>query len=405
MPGAAGDAGSGRSFARVAASARILAAALTALALFAAAPARAAAPLVHPWLPKHADSLTVQSTRARTGFRALRGDSATGDNALPYQQVARIARDLLRDLGHDHMSESAAIEGILKSQGLIGDLRLDPQQPSIALLMVRNPYAMSAEAVAFLYWWRGTDLKYQGQVVPGGRDPHFRAWWSGQAAPYSCAFTFHENDARRTLGFMMLRMEPDAGGWDLIQFPGNGPEISASGEADFHDVNGDGVPELVAWLRVPSDSAFTECTGCPSVEIERIFTLHEDGFELEDSRVVPTAYTTFQRLIHELVVRDRGAASRLLARPSLLDSALAEGWGVDHGAHSWRLARVEGGQQWPRWLDLRNEGATGHPEYAVHFAQRDGRWVINYWYREPSVSSALPSKPEHVPDARRGSRP
>ena len=350
-----------------------------------------AAPLVHPWVPKHADSLTVQATRARAGFRAAPGDSATGDNAIPYQQVAQIARQMFRDLGREHMAESVGIEGALKSQGLLADLRLDALQPGFAMLMVRNPYRLSADAVAFLYWWRGDDLRYQGQVVPGGRDSHFRVWWSGSRAPYTCGITFHQNDPRRSLGFMLMRLGPDAGIWELVQFPGQGPEIAASGEADFHDVNGDGVPELVAWLRVPSDSAFTECTGCPGVDVERVLTLHEDGFELEDSRVVPTPYATFQRFIHELADRNRAAALRLLSRPTLLDSALAEGWGADHRRGAWRLARVEGGQQWPRWLAMRHEGAAGHPEYAVHFTQRDGHWVIHYWYRERGASSAAPA--------------
>src|SRR5436190_1523960 len=100
---------------------------LTLAALIAAPHARAAtvpavlaipsgSPLVHAWVPKHADSLTVQSARARAGFRAAEGDSASGDNAIPYQQVARIVRQMFRDLGREHMEESAGFEGALKAQ-------------------------------------------------------------------------------------------------------------------------------------------------------------------------------------------------------------------------------------------------------------------------------------------------
>ena len=366
------------------------------LAVFAvfAAHADPISPLVHAWVPKHADSLTVQSERARVGFRAAKSDSAGGDHFLPYQQVGLMVRNLLVDMGREHMPEAGVLEGVLKAQGLVADLRVDPGQPGFAMAMVRNPYRPSADAVAFLYWYRGSELKYQGQYVPGGRDSHFRVWWSGGQWPYTCAFTFHQNDARRTLGFIMLRLESDVSSWTLTQFPGNGPDIGWSGEADFHDVNGDGVTELVAWLRVPSDTAFTECTGCPGVNIERVYTLHERGYDLEDSRVVPTPYATFQRLISELADHNRPAALRLLLRPTLLDSALAEGWGANHGPGSWRLVRVEAGEQWPRWLDMRHESQPGRPEYAVHFAQHDGHWVISHWFREPTASSALPADPK-----------
>ena len=340
-------------------------------------------PNVRPWIPPQADSITVWAARARAGFRANQGDSVGGGNFPAYQQVGRIGREMLRLLGHANVRQAYAIEPALNALGLPVELRIDPAQPGFVLLMVRNPYRLTAGSVGFLYWWRGEELKFQGAYFRGGREARFRVWWTGRAdSPYLCGVIDHLANPGRTLEFLLLRMNYDASYWDLLQYPGAGPAIDASGEADWEDLNGDGVPELVAWLRAPSDSTFSECTGCPGLFIERVYTLHRDGYELEDRRLVPTPYAAFQLFIRLLGERNRAAAIRLLARPTLLDSALAEGWGGDRGAGAWRLDRVESGEQWPHWLSLRHQARPDHPVYAVHFNLQDGRWVISHWYRE-----------------------
>ena len=348
--------------------------------------ARASVPLpatVRPWLPRNPDSLTVWASRARGEFRANTGDTVGGDNYAAYEVVAQIAGSMIESLGQERMRQAYAIEPELKALGLAVELRLDPRQPGFALVMVHNPYRPSAAAVGFLYWWTGDRLRTQGAYFRWGRDPRFRVWWTGDGqSPYWAGIVDHAADPGETLGFLLLRMGHDGSHWDLVQYPGQGPEIAASGEADWEDVNGDGLPELVAWLHAPSDPAFRECTGCPPLLIERVFTFHPDGFELEDSRLVPTPYATFQRFIRYLADDDRVAAERLVTRSSMVDSALAEGWARDLRPGTWLLDRVEGGEQWPRWLSLERELRGRRAIYAVHFAHEDGRWVVSHWYRE-----------------------
>jgi hypothetical protein len=70
-----------------------------------------------------------------------------------------------------------------------------------------------------------------------------------------------------------------------------------------------------------------------------------------------------------------------------------EAWTVEYG---------ESGQAWPRRLALRFEGPNGVKRYAVIFAMREGRWIIDNWFeprvierRYPSVTMppAAPAKP------------
>ena len=365
-------------------------AALLALAL-GAAPAAAQTSRPQPWLPPHSDSLTVWAARARGEFKTNAGDSVGGDNYLAYQDVARMGRFLIETLGRANMRQAYAIEPVFKDQGLDVDLRIDPRQPEFMLLMVHDPYHRSAASVGFVYWWKVDQAKFQGAYFRWGRDPRFRVWWSGTAGtPYLCGIIEHPPDATQPLGMLLLSLSPDATHWGLLQYPGSGPELGVGGSADWYDVNSDGVPELVEWLRAPSDSTFSECTGCPGLRVERVFTLQQNGFELEDSRLVGTPYATFQLFIRMLKDRNRTGAMRLVARPTLVDSALAEGWGSPPRAHEWLLARVENGDQWPRWLDMSHGVGQARSEYAVHFAQRDGRWVISHWVKEKLASLEAP---------------
>lgn len=109
---------------------------------------------------------------------------------------------------------------------------------------------------------------------------------------------------------------------------------------------------------------------------ERLFTVHQDHFEAEDARLVPTTYAQFQRFVRLLAERRHVEARQLVARASVLDSALAFGWGTDRRAGAWHLDTVEPNQLWPRWIVVRQMRAKGRPMYAVHFAHPADRWII-----------------------------
>ena len=334
-------------------------------------------PLPAPWIPAGTDSTRARAERADAEFRLATLDTIDDVTFHPYEKVALIAHDMLVSLGREHMAQASALEGALHDLGFQVALRLDPSRPGFALLMVRNPYRPSAAAIGYLFWWQGDRLRQQGSYFRRGFDPRFRVWWTGNEDwPYLCAIVDHGAAHDERPGFLVLHLASDATHWSVVQYPGNGPDLEAGEQPAWEDIDGDGTPELLTWRRIPSDSLFTECPGCTGLLRERVFTVHDDHFEPEDSRAVPTTYAQFQRFVRLLTDRRHTAARELVARARVLDSALAFGWGEDRRAGAWHLDTAESGQMWPRWIVVRQTRARGRPLYAVHFTRQGDRWLI-----------------------------
>jgi hypothetical protein len=165
----------------------------------------------------------------------------------------------------------------------------------------------------------------------------------------------------------------------LAQYEEGDPDLGRAGEAYWEDLNGDDQPEIVSWVRAGADSSFEECLGCPHLISERIFTEHEGGFGLHDSRLLSSPYASFVLFVRLLREKNRAAAARLLQDPAKLDEAVALGWGGHPRRGEWKLEYAEPRQAWPRWLALRFKAGKGEPLYVVHFTMKDGRWIIRDW--------------------------
>jgi hypothetical protein len=343
-----------------------------------ASPAGAVAP--RPWVPPMADSLVVWAAEAKTAFQLAKGDSANGPNQKPYDLVGRMGRNLIRTLGRENVSQIGVVETVLDSLGLDTELLTEPTLPNFTLLMVRNPYRPAAQAVGYLYWYLGDDLRIQGLLFRGGYQPRMRVWWSGaQDAPYQWGVLDQQRDPEGFVGLVLLRLLPNGRFWNIVQYTPPNSELGRAGDAFWTDINRDGVPEIVSWVRATGDSTFEECPSCPHLISERIFTLREDGFDLNDSRLLPTPYSTFVLFIRLLHEKNEAAARRLLVNPAKVAEALALGWGGKPSAHEWTLEYTEPDQPWPRWLALRHNTGAGKPLYVVHFAFEDARWIIKDW--------------------------
>lgn len=372
------------------------------LGLFAAASPARAQP-TRPWTPPSSDSLLAWSADARAHFHTNTGDSTGGANLKAYDLVGQIARHMLRALGRTHMLQAHAIEPAIDSLGLDTEVAIDPAQPTFALVMVHNPFRPRAESVGWLFWYRQTDLRTQGVSFRGGHEPRMKVWYEGAAsAPYEWAI-LDRTPGKGGYNFTLLRMNAQAYFWDADQYEGYGPDLSDAIEAGFMDIDHDGRPELLAWARAEPETLFETCRGCPGILTERLYTLAEGGYELDDSRTLPTAYSTFVLFIRLLRQQNRTAAARLLEDPAKLDRAIALGWGQGRGRGLWKVESVQADRPWPSWLIVRFRPKR-EQLWVVHFTQKEGRWVIKDWLEEPSSGTTLPA-PKAAADTIRVTRP
>ncbi len=354
-----------------------LAAAFVLVALAPPAPARAQS--VRPWTPPSADSLLKQASDARVRFQANRGDSIGGTNYRAYEIVGQLGRRLLRSVGAPSGARAHEIESTLDSLGLDTELIDDPSQPGFSMLVVRNPFKPAAAAVGFMYWLRGPDLRIQGVALRSGRHASMRAWWTARREhPYSWAVVEHDPMHGGGIQLLFFRLSEDGYVWELLQYAGNGPELGGPGETQWADLNHDQRPELTVWTDAHLDSAFERCPDCPRLMNERIYVERSGGFELHDSRLVPSPFSTFVLFVRLLREKNLPAARRLLADPAKLEDAVARGWDRA-GNRRWMLEYGEEGEAWPHWLAMRFAGAQGPERYIVHFTMKDARWIIREW--------------------------
>ena len=345
----------------------------------APSPAAAAPSFVRPWTPPAADSLTAWAAEALARFRANQGDSVGGSNYRAYQIVGTIGRGVLRSLGRRNAVQAHVLQPLLDSLGLKTEVAIDPQLPEFVLMVVHNPFRPTADALGFLYWYRVDDLRIQGVVLNGGRDPLVRVWWTGRSeSPYEWGIVYHQASPEGEMKLLLIRLDQSGSFWSEALPEREPPDLGGAGRAAWVDVNGDELPELITWVRAQPDSTFEECGECPHLLTERTFTERREGFTLNDSRLVPTPYANFVLFVRLLREGNRAAASRLLVNPAKLDQALALGWGGRATRDTWRVEYAED-EHWPHWLALRFNGSKGPQHYIVHFATREGRWIIQDW--------------------------
>jgi hypothetical protein len=364
----------------------ILAPAVRAQTVVHVPPIREASPVASP---PEVDSVSAWVSQAKAGFPSNLGDSAGGENYRPYEKVGLIGRRLLRLLGREGLPQAHVIKPALDSLGLVTEVATDPASPAFALLMVRNPARYTADAVGFLYWYRGSDLRLQGVVFKGGYHPRMRVWrTSGPGYGFECGILAETH--ARLLRFTLLRLNPGSMVWGIQQDEESSPLPGAPGEAAWLDLNQDGSPEFVSWTSGATDSLFTECQNCPKLLTERTFIENGDGFDLLDERLLPTPYATLVYFVRLLIDGKLAQAEKLVRDPAMVREAVAQGWDKRVVRKPWFTERRQDGSPWLGRLSLRFEGPQGVKRYVVIFAMREGHWIIDHWSEPRAV-------PQHYP--------
>jgi len=380
------------------------AACLLALGLALVAPAAARAAVVMPWAPVGPDSIGPLVAEAKMRFRQVDSDTVTEQTAIPFEKVGLAARRLLRRLGRDHTLLAPSIGPSLDSLGLDVDVVNDPDLPAIVFVMVRNPYRLSMQAIGYLLWYRGQDLRMQGAVFPPGLRSRLRSWWTGSpASPYAAAVIYQARGQKTQYGFKYFRMNGDGAYWNLVQYEGHGPDLGTGGDVAFADLNHDGLPELVAWSSAPPDSVLSVLPPVQPLVREAIYTDRGEGFIVHDARIVPGPLATLHLFVNALREHNQEQARHLLVDPEFLALAVAAGWAHNRSPGNFVVDRQEEGRPWPTWLGARVRGASGFRRWVFHFVLRDGRWLIKDWLAEETPRAE--SAPGAAPDSTGGHRP
>ncbi len=348
---------------------------------------------VKTWSPPDLDTLRIMSTEAKTRFRSNSGDSATGDNFRAYNLVGRTARKLLRSLGRPNLIQAPAIKTVLDSLGLPTDIRVDPVLPEFVLVVSRNPYKGTAQAVGFLYWYKGGDLRMQSVTFAGGEAPEMRVWWTGvESAPYSWGIVERtRSDQRHHL--TVLSLTPSGDYWRITEYDPNGLDLGVGANVVWADLNGDLKPELVAWVPSVFDSMVLGCAECPKPVNEMTFVEGAQGFELLDVRIVPSPITTFTLFARLLAQDDRTNAGRLLVDPAKAAETASLGWTGRQPKGAWSILYTEPGTAWPRWLMVRHQGARGTHDWRMVLQPVRGRWLIAAWENRDNATTPGGTKP------------
>jgi hypothetical protein len=213
-----------------------------------------------------------------------------------------------------------------------------------------------------------------------------------QDQPYSWGILENTRYGSKPLEFSLLRLAGNGLFWTAAQYPGFGPDMGGRGDGAFADLNNDGVPELVTWSRTSGDSLFTECRECPALITERTWSERPQGFDIVESRLMPTAYANFVAFIRFLRDGNRTGAARLLATPSKVQEAIANGWDKGAGRPQWRVINAEPDETWPRWITVRFGRGETAKNWVIHFVVRDGRWIIRDWVQEKTAAPQVQAR-------------
>jgi hypothetical protein len=129
--------------------------------------------------------------------------------------------------------------------------------------------------------------------------------------------------------------------------------------------------------------------GCPRLTTERTRVERENGFELNEARLVPSTYATWVLFLGLLRSGSSAGAARLLADPSRVSEAIANRWDKGAGKGLWQLVSVEPNTTWPHWMVVRRGHGAEAQSWVVHFILKDGRWIIRDWIKEKSSAPKI----------------
>lgn len=353
-------------------------------AALAAAPAGAQGSAIapRPWRPAGGDSVGVWAGEARALLLGSRSETLGPEELRAYGLHDRIARAYFRALGRRGMGAAVALEAVLDSLKLSGRVSQKADFPPFVLVHFRNPHLESRAALAYLYWFRGDELRSQPIDLKGGLDPDLQVFWTAtEAAPYEAGILYYRGlGVDRVPELYLFRMLPKADAWVPVQVGDADVRLGGKGTGAWVDIDRDTKPELLTWTDGTPDTMFVPCTesSCPRLTTERTFVRTRQGFRLYEQRTVASPYATLLLFLRALGRGEEGFAGTLAHSPQVLERARALGWVGLRRGRSFAMVPLPRGDRWPDRLRF-NYAAPGRPTtfMEARFVNLEGHWFID----------------------------
>jgi hypothetical protein len=334
-----------------------------------------------PWRPAGSDSVSIWAAEARALLLGSQSDELSADDLRAYVLHDRIARAYFRSLGRRGMRAAVALESVLDSLKLSGRVSQKEQFPTFVLVQFLNPHLESRAALAYLYWFRGDELRSQPIDLKGGRNPDLQVFWTGsEAVPYQAGILFYRGyGVEASPELYTFRLRPQADAWIPVQAGDGDAHLGGKGSAAWVDVDRDAKAELVTWTDGLPDTLFIPCTdsGCPRLTAERIFVLGRDGFQLYEQRTVASPYAVLVLFLRALG-RGEEAFAGTLARGQVMARARELGWVGLRRGRAFAAVPMPTFERRPDRLRF-NYAARGRPTtfLEARFVNLDGHWFID----------------------------
>jgi hypothetical protein len=346
-----------------------------------------------PWRPSGLDSTRLWCLQARALLSDAKSDTVGPSEARAYRLLDRVVQTSLHDLGPAGMRSASATLAVFDSVKLDVEMAQDPKLPQFVVFTYFNPAFAGYGSWTTIFWWRGDELMSQSIGLEGGRRIQMSVWWTGnQYGPYEMGLVDYRRTGDGNEGFFsMLRMSRNADFWGAVQYGRKSFSLGGPGPARFVDLNGDGTPELVNWVKSDVDPRFIPDANLPPLLLEQTWQREDDGFAPLDRRSLPTPFATFVLFLRALGAGQAALARSLCNGPVPYAEAVRLKLGLVTAKNSWHVGETPNPEPWRSDFAF-GYGTPGHLDKELRVILRpvSGHWLIDT-VRSPKVpAKAVP---------------
>lgn len=335
-----------------------------------------------PWRPAGGDSVSVWASEARALLLGSQSDVLSADDLRAFGLQDRIARAYFRSLGRRGMRAASSLENVLDTLKLSGRVSQKQEFPTFVLVQFLNPHLESRASLAYLYWFRGDELRSQPIDLKGGRNADLQVFWTGsETAPYEAGILHYKGQGVESAPELYaFRMLPKADAWIPVQVGDADIRLGGKGSGAWVDIDRDANPELVTWTDGLPDTLFIPCTEatCPRLTTQRVFVRGRGGFRLYEQRTVASPYATLVLFLRALGRNEEAFARTLTQHAQVMVRAQELGWVGLRRGRAFAAMPTPGNTRWPDRLRF-NYAAPGRPTTFIEarFVNLEGHWFID----------------------------